>query len=815
LVVALGALMCVGQIHVTWSQDEGDTSTVEEPKPPVRVPLAPIVPSTPKVAAPTPAAPATTAAPTKPKLDIIEFQNAPVTAVLDYYARLTNRSIISAPNLAGNITFRSQTNLTLEEAIQALDTVLAVNGIAVLPQGEKFLKVVQIAAGSQEGPQVGGALPAGDALVTQVLPLKYADVQEAITALQAYIHPYGKLLALAKSNSILITETGANIHQLLEILKFVDQPSALRMETKIYVLSHAKAADVVQRLQAILQEAQQLGARAGSGTSQPGGAPAQATIRPAVQPKSGVAGAAGIPAEDMIVEGKAIITPDERTNKIFVFTRPSNLAFFDRMIAELDVKIEPDVITKVIALNFAEAQDVASLLNSLISGGSLPTAARRPSTSSGGSTSIGARPPPPPTASAGAVPSGGSAATGAGLLQYAEGVRVLPDPRTNSLLIMATKEDMERIEALIRSVDTAVSQVLIEVVIGEVTLNNELDIGINLFKRLFQQGQVSMIGGTTTGGSAPAPAPVDLTSALPIGSSYSSVLTYFATFRNLKLDAAVQLLASTSNFRVLSTPIIQTLDNKEGKIKVGESLPIITSQLSGYSNVTVSNQAANGLQSNVEYKDVAIELNVTPRINPDGYVTMDIDQNVNDVAGSVNISGNSQPIITTRQAKSSVTVKDQSTIVLGGLIKERKGVAESKVPFFGDIPLLGHLFKNKHNTKDRTELIVFIRPTVLRNDAGAVAEARRRSQMLKAGEELELDKLFKGCNTNRVDHAAPEKTYGTVTNSPPNDAYTATNSPPGNVSTESSLSTNRAAQETNSPPSDVSTEKVEAPQSQP
>ena len=767
MAIMLGALVCVGQTRVAWSQEEGDISTVDETNSPT--PPAPAVPSPPSVVAPTPTVPTTPTAPAKPKLDIIEFQSAPVTAVLDYYARLTNRSIIAAPNLAGNITFRSQTNLTLEEAIQALDTVLAVNGITVLPQGDKFLKVVQIAAGVQEGPQVGGALPAGDSLVTQVLPLKYADAQEAVTALQIYIHTYGKLLALVKSNSILITETGANIHQMLEILKYIDQPSALRMETKIYTLTHAKSADVVQRLQSILQEAQQLGARAGAG-AQPGGA-APVTIRPSIPQRTAAASATGTPAEDMVVEGKAIITPDERTNKIFVFTRPSNMPFFDQMIAELDAKIEPDVITKVILLNFADAQDVAGLLNSLISGGSMPTTTRRSSSSSSSSSSGATRTPPPPTVPTGAS-SGGGAAAGASLLQYAEGVRVLPDPRTNSLLVMATKEDMERIEALIRSVDTAVAQVLIEVVIGEVTLDNQLDVGVNLLKRLFKEGNVNMIGGTTTAGAVPAPSPQNLsgetTGSTPVGATLSSALTYYATFRNLNLDIALQLLSSTSKFRVLSTPIIQTLDNKEGTIKVGESRPIITSQLSGYSNVTISNQSANGLQSNVEYKDIALELAVTPRINPDGYVTMDIDQKVNDIGGSVNISGNSQPIITTREAKSSVTVKDQSTIVLGGLIKEQNGVVETKVPFLGDIPFLGHLFKNKQNTKTRTELIVFIRPTVLRNDAEAVAEARRRSQMLKAGEELGLDKQFNGPDANRINSATPkETTQKTETNSPP------------------------------------------------
>jgi general secretion pathway protein D len=156
----------------------------------------------------------------------------------------------------------------------------------------------------------------------------------------------------------------------------------------------------------------------------------------------------------------------------------------------------------------------------------------------------------------------------------------------------------------------------------------------------------------------------------------------------------------------------------------------------------VGTLATGQLNANIEYKDVAIELKVTPRINPDGYVRMEIEQKVNDLGRNVTISGTTVPEINKREAKSSVAVQDQSTIVLGGLIKETKTITETKVPILGDIPLLGHLFKSKANGKMRDELIVFIRPTVMRTDAQAVAEARRRARMLKAGEELELEKRF-------------------------------------------------------------------------
>ncbi|MGD0650784.1 MAG: type II secretion system secretin GspD [Verrucomicrobiia bacterium] len=687
----------------------------------------------------------------------VVFQGAPVQAVLEYYATtLAKRSIISVPaNLQGVIFFRSQTDLTVEEAKWALETALAQVNVAIVPMGEKFLKVVQIGAARQEGlPFISPKereLPPADILATQIIPLQYADVGDVIPALQPYLHQgYGLLMALPKSNSILITETGNNVNLMMEIIKAIDVPSPLRMETKVYVLAHAKAGEVVQRLQSLIQEAQQLGARAAAAGQPAQPQPVRPIIRPPTPGAPTVGGAApaasGAPAGESLIEGKVIITPDERTNKIFVLSRPSNFAFFDKIIAELDMKVEPDVILKVINLNYDTAEHAASLVNALITGGTVAGIRRPRTTGTTGSAGRSSAAPPPPPAAGGAA----GAAVEGGFLQFAEGVRILPDERTNSLLVMATKEDMVRIEQLIKEVDTSVAQVQIEVVIAEVTLNNELDVGVDVFKRLFDTRSVSQTGGNITDGNAPIPLISGLTSNLPSAAALAGGpggLTYFATFRNLKLDAVIHALASTSRGKVLSTPVIQTMDNQEANIVVGESVPVPVSTVSSLVG-GVGTLTTGQLNANIEYKDVAIELKVTPRINPDGYVRMDIEQKVNDLGPYVNVSGTSVPTIEKREAKSSVAVEDQSTIVLGGMIKETKNVTETKTPFFGDIPFLGQIFKGKKSGKLRTELIIFIRPTVLRTDAQAVAEARRRSRLLKGAEELELEKQFKSNLTN-------------------------------------------------------------------
>ena len=269
----------------------------------------------------------------------VVFQGAPVQAVLEYYATtLAKRSIISVPgNLQGVIFFRSQTDLTVEEAKWALETALAQVNVAIVPMGEKFLKVVQIGAAKQEGlPFISPKereLPPADILATQIIPLQYADVGDVIPALQPYLHQgYGLLMALPKSNSILITETGNNVNLMMEIIKAIDVPSPLRMETKVYVLAHAKAGEVVQRLQSLIQEAQQLGARAAAAGQPPQPQPVRPIIRPPTPGAPTAGGAApaasGAPAGESLIEGKVIITPDERTNKIFVLSRPVEFRLF-------------------------------------------------------------------------------------------------------------------------------------------------------------------------------------------------------------------------------------------------------------------------------------------------------------------------------------------------------------------------------------------------------------------------------------------------------------------------------------------------------
>ena len=688
------------------------------------------------------------------KVGRVTFEGAPVAAVLEYYAtQLAHRSIIAPPSIPGLIFFRSQTELTVEEAMEALETALALQAqIAIVPMGDKFMKVVPVNSAIQESipfTPAGREQPSADRLSTQIIPLQYAEVADVMPFIAPYKHAYAQVFALPKANSILITETGNNINLMMRIIAAIDVPSPLQMETRVYVLVHAKAAEVVQRLQDIITQAQQLGASTAASAQQPGSAIRPPMIRPSLPgavPSPSAIGAG--PSEISLIEGKVIITPDERTNKLFIFSRPSNFAFFERLMAELDAKVEPDLIVKVIELNYQKAEDAAGEVNALITGGSYsPTRRSTSSTTSGGRP---AATPPPPSAPAGA--GGGASQGAAGMFQYAEGVKVLPDPRINSLIVMATKEDMVRIEQLIRQIDIQVAQVQIEVVIAEVKLDNELDVGVDVFKRMFQTGSVYQQVGNNTDGNTPANLTIPPATPFPALSG----LSYFATFKNLKLDAVLHALSTTSRAKILSTPVIQTLNNEKADILVGESQPVPVSTVANLVSGIGTLSSSTALNSSIDYKDIAIELSVTPQINPGGYVRMDIAQKVNDLGGSVNIGGTTAPIITKREATSSVAVRDGSTIVLGGLIKENKIVAETKTPILGDIPFLGQLFKSKAITKTRDELIIFVRPTVMFTDEQAVIEARRRSRLMEGAGELDLEKQFKNTLTNAPSALPPK-----------------------------------------------------------
>ena len=333
----------------------------------------------------------------------------------------------------------------------------------------------------------------------------------------------------------------------------------------------------------------------------------------------------------------------------------------------------------------------------------------------------------------------GGAGGGDGIGDISEDTRIIADLRTNSLILMGRAQDIETIKDLIKKLDVMLAQVLIEAVVIEVNINDNVRYGIDWLQRSMTvvNSETAGPGGGVTvtqpvfsfGGGQRTGAGDTFIDGAKVGRDIAlnpGAFTYYGTFYDLNLDMIITAAAGSGDSKVLATPVILTTDNTEASIVVGEKRPVPTS-----SSTTVGGT----IRSTFEYQNIGLELNVLPRINPKQYVTMEVEQAVDNVGGNVTIDGNEVAIITTRQLAASVTVPSRTTIVLGGLVSDDMRETVTKVPWLGDIPILGALFRSTRKEKARTELLVLLTPYVLVSAEDAIEETRRLKDSTSASDK--------------------------------------------------------------------------------
>lgn len=678
--------------------------------------------------------PATPAAPGAEKLILLNFRDSPLDQVLEFVADLLGRTLIKSPGINATITLKSQTRLTVREAMQAIEAVLAMNNVSLVPMGDKFIKVVQTTAARQEGMPVSMSLPESqfpetDALISQVVTLKYTEIAEITPIIQSLLHGYGKIQPLERANSLLITDTAVNMRRIMEILELIDQPTESKVETRIYTIRYAKASEIASRLNELIADSQAKEDKPRLDAAQVAGAavpPAIAALRPHAPGSEAEAAAVAAAAERGVIVGKVKIIADERTNILFVISRAENFVFFDKIVDVLDRPVDPAIAVRVIALEYAKAEEVASILNEFIGAATAEKGTGAPegaAAAAGDATDsrsqalrdfiqqrVQQRAPKAPE---------GEEEGGIGRLSAS--TKILADKRTNALLLMGKKSDLDALLEVIDSLDIMLAQVLIEAVILEINLGKGVESGVDWLQRSVTayQEQIKGPGGGLAmrrpvysfgGGSVMNGEPSFragnslLTQADGRAAVGSGALSYYLTFFDLNLDAVIRLAANSRDARILSTPVVLTTDNTEAKINIGEERPVVTS----------SSTFDTGTQTqNYQYRNIGIELTVTPRINPQRYVVMEIGQTADNVGGFVMINNNQVPIITKREINAQIAVQSRSTIVLGGLVSTDKTRSRAKVPLLGDIPLLGALFRSDSREESRTELLVLITPYVL------------------------------------------------------------------------------------------------------
>jgi general secretion pathway protein D len=710
------------------------------PPTPAQPPSPPSIPSATPAATPAMSG-GNTSGTAADKLILLNFRDSPLDQVLEFVADLQGRTLIKSPGLNATITLKSQTRLSVKEALQAVDTVLAMNNVTLVPMGDKFLKVVQTSAARQEGMALRltlpeEPLPQADQLVSQVVVLKYIEIAEATPIIQSLLHGYGKIQALERTNSLLITDTTANMRLILEILEYLDQPAEAKVETRIYTIRYAKASEIAGRLNELIADSQAKEdkprieqAAAGTQANLP---PGIAALRPrAAQAAAGAEGeTAAQLAERGIIRGKVKIIADERTNILFVISRSENYVFFDRIVEVLDRPVDPAIAVRVVALEYAKAEEIAGILNEFIGAASQEKGEGAPAGAAAATgegqaadtRSQALRDFIAKRAEARTQEAAGGAEAASAFGRLSPNTKILADKRTNSLLLMGSKGDLDALFEVIDNLDIMLAQVLIETVIMEINLGKGLESGVDWLQRsvtAYQSEQrgprgavqvqrpVYAFGGGSTMIGDPAFKSGDslLDTADGNSSLGSSALSYYLTFFDLNLDAVIRLAANSRDARILSTPVVLTTDNTEATISVGEQRPVVTS--------TSVSSVGGQLTSNYEYRDIGIELAVTPRINPQRFVVMEIKQSANNVGGFETIDGNRVPIITKREISAQIAVRSRNTIVLGGLVGTDKSKSRTKVPLLGDIPLLGAFFRSDTRSETRTELLVMITPYVL------------------------------------------------------------------------------------------------------
>ncbi len=629
-------------------------------------------------------------------VDSFKLSDGDIDAVLSALETFTGRTVVRPGQLpTATYSLRIGRPIPRQELITALETLLELNGVSVAPMGERFLKVTALAQAKSEAPEMitGSSLdlPPSGRIVSKVFELNFLRVSEFVPQIQPFMTAGigGGIVQLEKSNVAMITDTLENVQKVERLLNQVDQPRANSLTPKFYQLHNAKASDLVTKIHTML--------------SGPAGNQLRSTTT---------------------------YTADDRTGQVVVIADPREYPLFDSLISRLDITADLNTHNEVIYLKHADAKDVSTLLSQLITGQN--SAAQKAGTQVVKTTANGA-PPAAGAAPAAPVATTASDALLGGSTEFSTFITIQPDERTNAVVVSGTVDDIRLIKSIVDKIDILLAQVRIEVVIAEVTFSDTSDSGINTSS---SSGPSVAIGsGGNVLGATGSVAGLSLNSLTALASAAnptaavtgSATLTQtqlagaagFSTFNPVNIVASLSSLGAISKTKILQESTIVTTHNKEAELTVTDQLPVITgttaTPLATASTTATSSFAQS---SSVTYKDIGITLKVTPLIGDDGSIQMKVDQTVDDQGTPVIINGNSQPQINHREATSFVNVMNDELVVLGGFQSSSKQISRQRFGILYEIPILSNLLGYRTNDTQRTELLLFLRPHVVKEQEG-------------------------------------------------------------------------------------------------
>jgi general secretion pathway protein D len=655
------------------------------------------------------AAPSSGAATLTPRGDevTLNFRDAEIESVVAAFGHLLGRNLVVDPRVRGKMTLETARPVSRQQAFELFRISLRglgfafvdTNGVGrILPEADAKLQASQVA-----GP--GASASGGEQVVTQVFRLSHETAANLVPVLRPLIAPNNTVVAYPGNNSLVVTDYASNVARIAKIIESIDTPVA--NEVEVIPMVHALAVDVAVAVNRLLDES----ARGG----QPGGQPA-----------------AGDSSQ------RVTVLADTRLNSVMVRTSsPERMKLARSLISRLDVATSEPGNIHVVYLRNAEAVKLAQTLRGVLVGeagagttfGSSLASANQPGTLSG--SSLGAGPGGSSSMSAtGSSSLGASQPLGSSQQQglqptsvRAGGAVITADPASNALIITAPESIYRSLRSVIDKLDSRRAQVFIESLIVEVQADKAAELGIQWQFLGSPEGSTRGFGGTNFGGSGVnivgvTSAPSSIAAGLNIGIVRGTAKVGNTEVINLGLLA--RALESDASANILATPNLLTLDNEEARIIIGQNVPFITGQFT--SPASAGAATVNPFQT-IERRDVGTTLRVRPQISESGTVRLQIFQEVSSVQDKTNTSG----IITNRRAiESTVLVDDGEIIVLGGLIEETISGSEQRVPGLGDLPIVGGLFRYEGRKRVKNNLLVFLRPVVLRDAeaSGSVTASR-------------------------------------------------------------------------------------------
>jgi general secretion pathway protein D len=638
----------------------------------------------------------------------LDFQDAEITEVIGVIAKATGKNFLYDDRVRGRVTVISEEPVSADEAYRVFESILQVKGFTTVPAPGGMLKILPL-RDAKESPidTITGEKPFEDrdTFVTRLLPLRYVKADAISDTLKPLVSKEASVIAYAPTNTMIITDSAANIRRLVNIIDQIDV-STYQEQIKLIPIQFADASALTSQLQEIF------GSEGGSSGS---AGTAGGRIRRARAVQQQQQQQPGIPGVETVVGsvGEPRFIPDERTNSIVVIATKSVLREIERIIDLLDYQRKGAGRIHVYRLQNADAEEIAQTLSSLATGAS--GGSTRPTTQRTNLTGIGG------TQNAAAGGLGGGGGLGGTVADLGDGVRISADAPTNSLIIQASAEAFATISEVIEALDIRRPQVMVEALIMEVDVNDSQDLGAGWIYRT-KVGSNGVLGiGSATGAS---PTLSDVIGGLSSAGQFTTALLAGAidvvnadgeTISLPIIQAIITAAQSDNDVNIISAPTILTADNEEAEIVVGENIPVPTSRLQATSTTTDPNNPFQTSQ-NIARQDVGVTLRVTPQISEGDTVRLNIFQEISEVDES-KASDSLGPTTRNRKVENTVYVRDGEGVMIGGILADVQGSTETKVPWLGDIPILGWAFKGTSDTIRKTNLLVVLTPRIVRGPA--------------------------------------------------------------------------------------------------